>query len=122
MKLRPNMYAILEGKTVVGVDDVLEWGKFFEGKSRVVGKTKVGKASISTVFLGLNHSWEPDEKPLWFETMIFGGPLDQWQERYTTWDEAEAGHKKLVRLAKLVRFVQSVKLAQTIEKVLYGTS
>jgi len=31
-----------------------------------------------------------------FETMVFGGKLDQEQERYCTYDEAEAGHKTMV--------------------------
>lgn len=33
-----------------------------------------------------------------FETMIFGGEHDQYQERYSTWDEAEAGHKRAIEL------------------------
>jgi len=45
---------------------------------------------ISTVFLGLDHGH--GGKPLWFETMVFGGVLDQLQERYATWDQAAAGH------------------------------
>lgn len=28
--------------------------------------------------------------------MIFGGDRDGEQERYSTWDEAENGHKKIV--------------------------
>ncbi len=30
-----------------------------------------------------------------FETMIFGGANDGYQERYATWDEAERGHKRI---------------------------
>jgi hypothetical protein len=28
--------------------------------------------------------------------MVFGGPLDQEQIRYCTWDEAEKGHREMV--------------------------
>lgn len=28
--------------------------------------------------------------------MVFGGPKDQYQRRYETWEEAEEGHKKIV--------------------------
>lgn len=30
------------------------------------------------------------------ETMVFGGPLDAEMERYSTWDEAVAGHAAMV--------------------------
>jgi len=47
------------------------------------------------VFLGLNHSFG-EGPPLLFETMVFGGALDQEQARYTTWEQAEAGHKQML--------------------------
>lgn len=55
------------------------------------------KVRVSTVFLGLNHAWN-DEEPVLFETMIFGGEHDQFQERYHTWTEAENGHKKALAM------------------------
>lgn len=53
-----------------------------------------GEIAVSTVFLVYDHGW-PD-CPLLFETMVFGGALDGTQERYSTWDEAEAGHAAMV--------------------------
>lgn len=53
---------------------------------------------VSTVFLGLNHAWGEDMPPILFETMIFGGEHDQYQERYNTWDEAVEGHKRAMEL------------------------
>lgn len=35
--------------------------------------------------------------------MIFGGQHDQYQERYSTWAEAEEGHKKAIKLAHKVK-------------------
>jgi hypothetical protein len=35
-------------------------------------------------------------RPLLFETMVFGGPLDGEQTRYSTWDEAKSGHDAMV--------------------------
>jgi hypothetical protein len=32
--------------------------------------------------------------------MVFGGPLDQEQDRCTTWDEAEAMHAAMVARVK----------------------
>lgn len=93
-------YAILDGKNIRPVDDVIEWASWFEANQgiRRVAINEVGGIKVSTVFLGINHSFD-DSQPLWFETMIFGGHHDQYQERYETWDEAEIGHKKAVCLA-----------------------
>ncbi len=90
---------ILEGKTPKPVDDVLEWARWFEKADRRVAKTKVGVVKISTVFLGLDHSCG-GSIPILFETMIFGGKHNDYQERYTTWEEAEAGHLRAVELVK----------------------
>jgi len=89
---------ILEGKEPKPVEDVLEWGRWFETADRRVALTKLpNKVEVSTVFLGLDHSFGGD-KPILFETMIFGGKHDQYQERYATWEEAEQGHKQAVEL------------------------
>ena len=74
--------------------------------SRVVAQTVVGPMHVSTVFLVLDHnqSLDPDAPPLVFETMIFdadGG--DVYQERYSTWNEAEAGHARAVAHAEMLR-------------------
>jgi hypothetical protein len=83
---------ILVGKEPKQVDDIIEWAKSFEGSNRTVEKTTIGDVDISTVFLGIDHSFGGGE-PLLFETMIFGGDDDGYQERYSTWDEAVKGHK-----------------------------
>jgi hypothetical protein len=55
----------------------------------------IGEVRVSTVFLGIDHAWEGP--PLLFETMVFGGPLDEEMERYSTWEEAERGHAVMAR-------------------------
>lgn len=80
--------------------DLMTWARWFEnGKQRIVAKTKVGDVSVSTVFLGIDHSFDGG-RPLLFETMIFGGEHDQYQDRYSTYEEAEEGHKKAVALVE----------------------
>ncbi|PZR71766.1 MAG: hypothetical protein DLM66_00060 [Candidatus Dormiibacter spiritus] len=64
-------------------------------EERTVQKTRVGDTRISTVFLGLDHGLG-DYPPILFETMVFGGPLDGEMDRYSTWDQAEAGHEQMV--------------------------
>ncbi len=76
-----------------------------------VSKTKVGNITISTVWLGLDHNFSGDGPPLIFETMVFHGdmptdiPGDTWgrgieQERYSTLEQAEAGHARWVKKYK----------------------
>ncbi|MEF2979051.1 hypothetical protein [Subtercola sp. YIM 133946] len=71
-----------------------EWVETFD-TDKMVAKTTVGNSDVSTVYLGLNHSWG-DGPPLIFESMIFGGARDQDQYRYSTEEQALAGHQKLV--------------------------
>jgi hypothetical protein len=90
---------ILAGHVPVRCESVQEWGQWFETHDRKVGHTVISDTVyVSTVFLGIDHSFGADG-PLLFETMIFGGEHDQWQDRYETWAEAEAGHHKAVALA-----------------------
>jgi hypothetical protein len=62
------------------------------GDRRFILRTEIGDASVSTVFLSLDHNWDPAGPPLIYETMVFGGPLDQEQWRYSTKAEATKGH------------------------------
>lgn len=67
----------------------------------IVGKAQITpKCEVSTVFLGLDHNYGRGD-PLIFETMIFGGPLDNATYRYSTWVQAEAGHAELVTAARI---------------------
>lgn len=94
------MYYILKDKTPVAVTDVIEWGKWFEAANRVVKQTTLPDGTfISTVFLGLNHNYSGGQ-PLLFETMIFNSNenREDYQERYTTWEQAEEGHQKAIEL------------------------
>jgi hypothetical protein len=39
--------------------------------------------------------------------MVFGGPLDHEQDRYSTWDEAIRGHEAMLERVKLALAVQA---------------
>ena len=93
-----SLHYILDGKTPIAIDDILSWARYVGSATHHVALTKHGDIRVSTVFLGLDHSYG-DGPPLLFETMIFGGPHDEYQERYSTWDEAEEGHKRACALA-----------------------
>ena len=90
---------ILKGKKPVPEHDLLKWTRWFETAERHVANDRLGEAQISTVFLGIDHNFGGG-RPILFETMIFGGEHDGYQERYHTWKEAEKGHKKALNLVK----------------------
>jgi hypothetical protein len=86
-----------DGRTAIAVD-WLAWARWFEAAAadRIVARTIIGDATVSTVFLGLNHQYG-DGPPLIFETLVFAGALDGEMERYSTWEEAEQGHQAMVK-------------------------
>lgn len=87
---------------VVPCEDLMTWARWFEDitKRRVAWTTLPGGVRVSTVFLGLDHSFGDEATPVVFETMILGQNNDEYQERFCTWDEAVAGHEEAVRVAK----------------------
>ncbi len=97
------MYYKLDGHKVVECEDIMEWAKWFDTNKPVAQEEKNG-IKVSTVFnglrlIGLDHNLGHGIKPLLFETMILGGREDGYQDRYSTWEEAEEGHKKACILA-----------------------
>ncbi len=107
----------LDGHKVVECSDLMKWAAWFETADRHVAKTDIdginflvwlGKlfrtkifepVRISTVFLGIDHCFG-DGEPQLFETMIFGGKLDQEMWRYSTWEQAAKGHQEAVERVK----------------------
>lgn len=90
-----SSYYDMDGKPIERMD----WIKrFVDDDARRIGSEDRDGVHVSTVYLGLNHAWD-DGPPLIFETMIFGGDHDEYQERYSTKAQAEEGHKRAVELA-----------------------
>src|SRR5438094_10208068 len=75
--------------------DLLTWGRWMETAERHVAVDQVRDVKVSTIFLGLDHNYG-DGPPLLYETMVFGGPLDQELDRYATRDAAIAGHAAML--------------------------
>ena len=89
---------ILDGKVPVPEPDLMKWGEWMGKENvRTVKKTQKDGISFSTIFLGLDHNFGGEGDPILFETMVFGGKHDQEQDRYSTWEEAEKGHDKMVK-------------------------
>jgi hypothetical protein len=107
-------YGKLDGKNVVPCS-MEEWAPQYENiETRRLALTQITDTiRVSTVFLGLNHDFSGRGPALWFESMTFGGPTDDAQERYETWDEAIAGHARMVQRAEQ----EHAKLRDTIESL-----
>lgn len=95
---------VLVGKRPVPCSDTAVWLKAMQSEDRIVAKNKFRNdtVEVSTVFLGFDHRIS-NGSPLIFETMIFGlddGELKDYQYRYSTWEEAQAGHDKVCILVK----------------------
>lgn len=92
---------VLEGRFPRRAESLEEWGMMMEDlESRRVGFTELPDGvQVSTVFVGIDQRYVEGGSPLLFETMIFGGELDGECRRFTTWEEAETGHREAVEAA-----------------------
>jgi hypothetical protein len=71
---------------------------------------------VSTVFLGLDNQWLADGPPLLFETMVF--PECDVCERYSTWDQAVAGHDQVVARERSDRVVGDAQKVIDVANIL----
>lgn len=95
-----GQYSLNEEGEPVNEPDLIKWARTLGKKERVVAREKVGKSDISTVFLGLDHRFGPGTPILW-ETMVFGGELDQEMDRCGgSREQAEAMHAAMVKRVK----------------------
>lgn len=101
-----RLYYILDkDNTTMPAINIEAWGKMFSRSDRRVGSDTIEGKYISTVFLGIDHSFDPSELHI-FETMVFThkGGESIFCERYATWVDAEKGHEaacKNVKAGKL---------------------
>ena len=90
----------LDGKIPVKCRDIDEWSQKMDWAHKHVARDEVDGYVISTVFLGIDHRFTDNGKPpILFETMIFGRDdkaVEDYQERYTTWEDAEWGHRRAI--------------------------
>ena len=93
-------YILDEKGAPVAEPDMMKWAQWFEKAERHVGNETIGDSKISTVFLGLDHAFGGGAPVLW-ETMVFGGALDQEQDRCSgSREQAEAMHARMVERVK----------------------
>jgi hypothetical protein len=91
-----NDFYILKNHIAIKAPNLETWARWMEDENhRRVARTEVEGIVISTVFLGLNHNFFSDKKPILFETMTFIEGQGEWQERCSTWAEAVLRHQAM---------------------------
>lgn len=95
------MYYILDENGSPVAADLMTWARWFENGNRRLALDDLGaRGAVSTVFLGTDHNFRRQGEPVLWESMIFGGPLDQKQWRYTSRGRALRGHAALVKACR----------------------
>jgi hypothetical protein len=76
-----------------------EWVDVIKDVRRVIAWDRVTKdgekVEVSTIFTGIDYGFGALDKPLLWETMVFGGTHHQYQQRYTSKEEAMEGHARI---------------------------
>jgi hypothetical protein len=92
-----HLYILDENGEPVLEPDFTKWGEWFENHypARRIALSSVGEWTISTIFLGMDHSFE-DGPPVLWETMVFGPePWSDQQWRFTTREGAISHHDQI---------------------------
>jgi hypothetical protein len=107
-----------DGHIPIRIETLKAWADEVARHDRITAETgidpwrvdviKIDDVVISTVFLALDYRRSRRGLPLLFETRVFGGSLDRFQNRCATWDKAEAMHAEAVALVR-GQHVRSVK-------------
>ena len=95
----------------------LEWERVRDEKMRRVAHDTVGGIDVSTIFLGMDHSFGLGV-PILFETMTFKGRnSDHLQLRYCCYANAERGHQEVVELLKKGRTSEQAQEAAEVPHI-----
>ena len=97
-----DTYILSKDKKVIKEPNLDIWSKSRAKSNWLVQKNVIPDKNIeiSTVFLGIDHSFSGAKEPLLFETMVFGGPLDQEMDRCSTYKQAERMHEVMCNRVK----------------------
>ena len=92
-------YFILREGVVVEEPDYSAWASWYEAsytEVRDIARTQTEHATVSTSFLAMSMTLAENAPPLLFETKVEGGWLSGQGDRFSTIEEAEAGHRAWV--------------------------
>lgn len=89
---------MLNGHVPYQEKDLLTWARWYEtfDKERIVAFDASMLGDVSTVFLSLEPLGQEKELiPALFQTLVTSGEFAGWLRNVSTWEEAEAQHRKV---------------------------
>ncbi len=97
-----NHYKVIrEGEEPVRIEPCthLEWAMQWANREHQLwrGLTADGEAYVSTILLGFDANFGRFDKPALFESAITSGTGGKSILRYSTFEQAKAGHEELVK-------------------------
>lgn len=98
--VRRTHWIMLQDGSIYPASSLEQWIEWWEVADRKVRRTSLFGITVSTVFLGVNHDWFSEDgiNPVIFETMVFGGVLDQEMDRCRDYNAAVKMHWNMVFL------------------------
>jgi hypothetical protein len=98
------MFYTFKDQIPVPCDDHDEWVNFMSRKDMIqIALTTLPPFTISTIFMGVDHSMLDIGEPILFESVIShqdAGLQISTMQRYSTWIDAVAGHEAIVSEVK----------------------
>lgn len=95
-------YILGKNRKPIKEPDLVKWARWMKEENRKVGRTRIGKSLVSTVFLGTDHNLQGRGAPILWETMVFGGPLSMQCTRCKgSWENAEAMHEEMCHQVRI---------------------
>jgi hypothetical protein len=126
-----SRYYVLDDNNTACPVGLGTWGVWFEHEAekiragkpsrRIIGRTEIGRYLVSTMFLGMDHSYGMTDHRQLFETRVYRcrtswgsaledgtrGIAEDYLERYATYPQAIAGHDEAVQWARIERVLDT---------------
>ena len=87
-----NCYVLVNHKPK-RASSLKEWMDFLASPDCIVASTDIGRANVTTAFLGIDFSSTSYGPPMAFVTMIFAGQYDGIVDYTPTWGGAALAHE-----------------------------
>jgi hypothetical protein len=93
---QPKTYVLDKKGNPIHEPNMAKFGAFLASDAKCLKQDTLPDGTyVSTVFTGIDYLLPPR---LW-ETMIFGGPNDGYEQRYTSVQDALKGHERALAIA-----------------------
>jgi hypothetical protein len=93
---QPKTYVLDKKGNPVHEPSMVKWGAFLASDAKCLKQDILPDGiCVSTIFTGIDYR----SPPRFWETVIFGGAHDQYEERYTSREDALKGHERALEVA-----------------------